>query len=181
MFSNIVNFIVLWILCFCLIASIIGFVIGAPVLFLVNYERGETTGEVTRLLPDTHGLVEVKYSVAAVSYRRGFRPSGKENEIAERAYVHVYYWRRDPSIAFIAPPYEILEEEYPAWVITALAGATTTMLGLLALRLAAPFRRFTAILISPKAFSAAITTGVLGSLLLSSISRNLKLTTLVGG
>jgi hypothetical protein len=158
----------LWILSFCLMATVIGFVSDAPQLLLLEHNHAETLGEVTRLLPASHGLVEVRYVVAGSTYQGTFAPHLQSRRIDEGDSVRVYYSPRDPKDASIFPPDEILAEQLPSW----LAGSLLLSVGLVAavLTLWNPnpaFRRISGLLTSPKLLSAGVTVGVASGFLLS--------------
>ena len=87
---------------------------------------------VIRLLPESHGMVDVRYVVADVTYQRTFAPHLQSSLISKGASVRVYYWPEDPNVAVIAPPAEILTEQLPSW----LAGSLLISVGVVAAVLA---------------------------------------------
>jgi len=159
---------VVWTLSFCSMAIIIGLVIDAPHLLLLEYKHAETNGEVTRTFPEEHGQVEVEYIVAGKTYRDAFAPHLHMRIFAKGDSIRVYYSPKDPTTAFIAPPGEILAEQMPAWIAGSLLMSTGVIAAVLIFwSPAAPFHRFSRLVSSPKVLSAAVTMGVAGGLLLS--------------
>ena len=78
-----------------------------------------TSGTVTRLVPDSHGCVEIRYTVGKRGYIETLRPY-VENDTSVGASVAVYYSPNDPQIAYTAPPADVLAEEWPGWLGFAL-------------------------------------------------------------
>jgi hypothetical protein len=99
----------------------IGFVIDAPHLFLLRRHHAQTTGKVTRLLPNSHGAIEFTYSVDGATYSRITSPYGISR--VEGLAVPVYYYPDDPRIAFTAPAGDILDGQLPSWIAAAWLGA----------------------------------------------------------
>jgi hypothetical protein len=109
---------VVWLLSFGGALTVIGFVIDAPGLLRLQHQHAEVQGEVTRLLPETHGLVEVRYAVAGTVYKRALRPN--RNPVLEGTKVAVYYSPQDPGVAVIGPPADALATELPSWLAGSL-------------------------------------------------------------
>jgi hypothetical protein len=123
MFTYPLKMAALWLLSFGLMVTIIGIAIDAPHLVLLRREHAETSGEVTHLHPEYHGVVDVKYAVAGVPYEATLFPYFQEGSIARGELVRVYYSPRNPKIASLAPPQQILEEELPSWAAGSLLGS----------------------------------------------------------
>ena len=132
MLRNTFSIAVLWILSFGLMVILIGLAIDGPHLLVLERRHAETPGQVIRLLPESHGMVEVRYVVADVTYQRTFAPHLQGSIISKGASVRVYYWPEDPNVAVIAPPAEILTEQLPSW----LAGSLLISVGVVAAVLA---------------------------------------------
>jgi hypothetical protein len=164
----------MWILAFCLMAGIVGAVIDAPQLLLLQHEHAETLGEVTRLLPENHGLVEVRYLVGGAPYQRTFAPHLQSRRIDEGESVLVYYSPRHPENASIYPPADILTEELPSWMSGSLLLSVGLVVAIFTISRPSPLRSFTHRLISPRVVSAGMTIGVTGGVILSLLLGRLR-------
>ena len=152
-----INLMVIWLISFCFAAIVIGCVIDAPHLLLLQRECSETNGHVTRVLPEDHGLVEVAYNVAGTSYQRTFLPHLKTQVISEGEPVQVYYSPHDPTIAFVAPPSEILTEQLPSWIIGSVFMSGAILAMVLAFGTSGgALERLSAKVISPRTISTGI-------------------------
>jgi hypothetical protein len=172
----------IWLLSFCLMATAIAFAIDAPQLILLCHEHAETSGEVIRFLPQTHGLVEVRYTVAGTVFRHAFSSHLEVNTIVEGGPVRVYYSPHDPATAVIAPPAEVLSEQLPSWLAGSLLASTGIFVGILILwSSTAPFHSFAVWAVSPRVLSAAVTTGVLGGIVMAVLTGTLSTAKAVGG
>src|ERR1700733_12036566 len=90
-----------WAVSFCVVTILIAFTIDAPDLFLLQRQHGETQGQVIRELPNSHGMIEVRYRVGSVDYQLPFRPYA---QTGPGKVVRVYYSLSNPATAKIAPP-----------------------------------------------------------------------------
>jgi hypothetical protein len=109
---------------FAVIGTAIAFVIDAPHLLLLEHQHAETVGRVIRLVPNSHGLVEIGYSVDGRTYVRSVPPFGVADlPLGEGKAVPVYYYPSDPAIAFLAPSGTILKEQLPSWIAGSLLGS----------------------------------------------------------
>jgi hypothetical protein len=132
----------LWLVSFCSMATFIGLTGGVSDLMMLRREHAETSGEVIRLHPENHGVVDVKYVVAGTPYQGTFFPYLQDGRIVKGESVRVYYSPHDPTIAFIAPPEEILGEDLPFWLVASLLGSFAVTAGVLILwRKAAPIAK----------------------------------------
>jgi hypothetical protein len=177
-----VNLIVIWLTSFCFAAIVIGCVIDAPHLLLLQRECSETDGRVTRVLAENHGLVEVAYDVAGRSYQRTFPPHLNTHVISEGEPVEVYYSPHDPTIAFVAPPSEILAEQLPSWIIGSvfLSGAILAMVLVFGTS-GGSLERLSAKVISPRMISTGITVGVFAGMVSSVYFGTLNMPKVLGG
>ncbi len=123
----------MWLLSFCLMAALIGLTSDSSVtrLLLLQRDHSETSGQVTGLHPDNHGVVDVRYIVAGAVYRGTFSPYLQGHQIATGELVRVYYRPHDPRIAVIAPPGEMIKGELPFWFGASLLGSAGIVAGLL--------------------------------------------------
>ena len=108
---------------FCAMGTAVAFTIDVPHLLLVRHRNAQTDGKVIRHIPDSHGMVEIEYSVAGRPYRRPLRPEGVGLSWAVGDTVAVYYYPDDPEIAFTQSAGEILAAELPAWIGGSLLGS----------------------------------------------------------
>ena len=182
MLRNAFSVAVLWMLSFGLMIVVIGLAIDGPHLLLLQRRHAETVGEVVRLLPESHGMVEVRYLVANVTYKRAFPPHLQRSRINEGDSVRVYYRPEDPNVAVIAPPSEILTEQLPSWLAGSLLISVGVVVAVLALRGPGILSRcFPGRMFSARIISAGATVGVLVGLLLSMYAGTLSAAKLVGG
>ena len=91
-----------WLLVFGLTCTLIGVVTDVPDLLLLQHDHAVTPGVVTRLVPASHGCVEIRYTVGKTGYIETLFPYS-ENDTSVGASVPVYYSPNDPQIAFTAP------------------------------------------------------------------------------
>ncbi len=120
------NVLVVWLLTFCAAAIFVASEDNLPNLFRLRHEHAEIAGKVTRLVPLSHGQVEVEYTVSAMAYKNTFEPG---HPVAEGESVRVYYSPGDPTIAVIAPPAEMLTDRLAGlYVISMLLSATLTVM-----------------------------------------------------
>jgi len=106
----------IWAAAFTLTAVAIGFVIDAPRLLLLERHHARTSGTVTRVIPNSHGQVVVRYSVKGLTYEQSFGPSSRH----EGETVPVYYYPQSPDISEISDPSDVLTDNMPAWIATSL-------------------------------------------------------------
>ena len=85
-------------LAFVAMATAIGLVIDAPHLFLLERHHAETVGQVVRLVPESHGAIEIRYSVAGITHFRRTQPY-VNRLLTEGDSVPVYYYPPDPTVA----------------------------------------------------------------------------------
>lgn len=170
-----------WFLAFVLGGIIIGLVIDAPNLLMLRRESAETTGRVARLVPNSHGLVEVLYEIAGKAYTGEFQPHIYDQPLNEGDVVRVYYSPQNPTIAFLAPPSDVLKEQFPAWIAGSLVLSIFGVVAALTLwRPRSPSRRFGVFLPGPRFISAGITLGVLTGLTVSLFTHTLNITKISG-
>ena len=105
------------------IATAIGFIIDAPHLLLLQRRHAETNGHVVRVIPNSHGLVQIRYCVGGTSYTRDVPGFGVFGPLAEGGLLRIYYDPKNPSIAFAAPAGEILAGQLPSWIVGSLLGS----------------------------------------------------------
>lgn len=173
---------VMWLLSFGVMAIVIGFAMDMPRVLLLQRAHAETSGQVTRLLPDNHGLVRVRYLVAGAAYEGTFPPYVQGRRVDKGDVVRVYYSPRDPAVAFIAPPDEVLSDRLPFLVVASLLGSVGLTAGALAMwNPRAVLHRPCVWVISPRILSAGVTVGVLGGLVSSLYSGTLDTAKSVGG
>jgi hypothetical protein len=170
---------IIWIVLFCLIAGIIGKIIDAPRLWLLQREHRETLGEVMRLVPQSHGLVEVRYLVDGDAYQRSFEPHLGSQLIAEGDSVLVYYSPHHPENASIYPPADILTEELPPWLLGSFLLSVGIAAAIFTVSRPSPLLALTNRFVSPKLVSAGITVGVFGGVALSLFWGRLRLVKLL--
>lgn len=108
---------------FLLMATAFGLIIDAPHLLLLLRRHSETSGQVLRLYPNSHGLMEIGYSVGGTKYKREVPGFGFYGPRVEGRPIRVYYDPSNPSVAFTAPPGEILAGQLPAWIGASLLGS----------------------------------------------------------
>jgi len=112
---------------FICLATAVGFVIDAPHLLKLHFSHAQTTGRIVRVIPNSHGLTEIAYSVGGIPYTRDvpFYWVAEPNDSA--ATVRIYYDPRDPSIASAAPADEILSGQLPSWIAGSVLGSVFGM------------------------------------------------------
>jgi hypothetical protein len=160
----------------------IGAVIDAPRLFSLQRRCGETSGEITHILPRTHGLIEVRYVVSGVAFKQALQMHNEIGPVTEGAHLTVYYSTNDPRVAFTEPPADILTEQLPAWIMGSLLVSTAITLGIFLLwRSDMPQRRLSIRVSSPKIISLAATIGLVSGLTSAVYSGTVVTGTLVGG
>ena len=98
------------------LATAIGFVIDAPHLLILHFNHSQTTGRIIRVLPNSHGLTEIAYSVGGIEYKRDVPFYWVPNLDAPREPFRVYYDPHDPSLAAAVPADEILSGQLPFWI-----------------------------------------------------------------
>ena len=105
------------------LAVAIGFVIDAPHLLILHFNHSQTTGRIVRVIPNSHGLTEIAYSVGATEYTRKVPFYWIDGPTTQRGPLLIYYDPHDPSIASGAPPDEILSGQFPSWTAGSALGA----------------------------------------------------------
>jgi hypothetical protein len=106
------------------LATAIGFVIDAPHLMKLHFNHAQTTGRIVRVIPNSHGLTEIAYSVRGIAYTRDVPFYWVAEPNTSAAILRIYYDPNDPTIASAAPVDEILSGQLPSWIAgSALGGA----------------------------------------------------------
>jgi hypothetical protein len=101
----------------------IGLVIDAPHLVILHFNHAQTTGRVIKVIPNSHGLAEITYSVGGTSYRRDVPFYWLPSSDVRPDPLWIFYSPRDPSIASAVPASEILWGQLPAWIAGSALGA----------------------------------------------------------
>lgn len=164
--KSIVPLLIAWLVLFCIAGIAIGFIIDVPDLLRLQGNYGEVPGSVARLIPESHGLVEVTYIVKGVMYTRSVMPHLEDHAIAEGDSVQVYYSPSTPAVAVIAPPSEILAEQIPSWIAGSLLISIVLIISIGSLWKSTP-RGVSAFVISPKIISSGVAIGAIGGLIVS--------------
>ena len=105
------------------LATAIGLVIDVPHLLILHFHHAETTGRVIRVIPNSHGLTEIAYSVRGTEYDRELPGYWVPLSRAGSEPIPVYYNPNDPSIAAAVPTTEILSGQLPSWIGGSALGA----------------------------------------------------------
>lgn len=121
------------------LATVIGLVIDAPHLLILHFNHSETTGHIIRVIPNSHALTEITYSVGGTEYKRDVPFYWVPDLDAPREPLRVYYDPHDPSLAAAVPANEILSGQLPFWVAGSALGA---VFGALAARTIARYLRY---------------------------------------
>jgi hypothetical protein len=108
---------------FIILAAAIGLVIDAPHLLILHFNHAQTTGHIIRVIPNSHGLTEIAYSVGGTAYKRDVPFYWVPDSDARPEPLRVYYSPRDPSIASAVPADEILSGQLPSWIAGSALGA----------------------------------------------------------
>ena len=101
---------------FIVVAAAIGLVIDAPHLLILHFNHSETSGHIVRVIPNSHNLTEIAYSVGGTEYKREVPFYWVPSLDAAREPLRVYYDPHDPSIAAAVPASEILSGQLPPWI-----------------------------------------------------------------
>jgi len=105
------------------LATAIGFIIDVPHLLSLHFHHAETTGRVVRVIPDSHGLTEIAYSVRGTPYTREM-PGYWVTDLNEPGKpLRIYYDPNDPTVASAEPADQILIGQFPAWIAGSLLGS----------------------------------------------------------
>jgi hypothetical protein len=107
---------------FLFMAAAIGFIIQAPRLMILRLHHASTTGRVVRVIPNSHGLTEIAYSVHGTQYTREV-PGYWVSPQKPGEPLWIYYDPIDPRVAAAAPADQILIGQFPAWIAVSLLGA----------------------------------------------------------
>jgi hypothetical protein len=110
---------------FITLAVAIGLVIDAPHLLILHFNHAETTGRIIRVIPNSHGLTEIVYSVGGASYKRNVPFYWVPDSNARSEPLRVYYSPRDPYIASAVPADEILSGQLLSWIAGSVLGAVS--------------------------------------------------------
>jgi hypothetical protein len=105
------------------LATAIGFIIDAPHLLMLHFNHAQTTGRIVRVIPNSHGLTEITYSVGGITYTRDVPFYWVAEPNTQRQPLRIYYDPHDPSIASAVPADEILSGQLPFWIAGSLLGA----------------------------------------------------------
>jgi hypothetical protein len=108
---------------FIALAVAIGLIIDAPHLLILHFNHAQTTGRVIKVIPNSHGLTEITYSVGDASYRRDVPFYWLPDADVRPEPLRIFYSPRDPSIASAVPAIEILRGQLPAWIAGSAFGA----------------------------------------------------------
>lgn len=167
---------------FAVMATLFAVLSDVPHLLLLEREHADAAGSVIRSIPNSHGQVEIEYRVAGVTYRRAFTTYGMLPPIVVGQTLRVYYYPRDPEVAFTAPPEEVFAEERAGWVALSFLGAFCG--GLLTYKSVRPLQNKTFRYLSangPKLLSAGISIGVVASAVFSAFFGTLTSVRIAGG
>jgi hypothetical protein len=104
-------------------AMAIAFIIDVPHLLSLQFHHAETTGRVFRVIPNSHGLTEIEYSVQGVPYKREVPGYWVPVGDVEGESIRVYYDPNEPSTASAVPADEILRGQVPAWIGGSVLGS----------------------------------------------------------
>jgi len=105
------------------LATAIGFIIDAPHLLILHFNHGQTTGRIVRIIPNSHGLTEIAYSVGGITYTRDVPFYWVAEPKTQRQPLQIYYDPHGPSIASAAPADEVLSGQLPFWIAGSALGA----------------------------------------------------------
>jgi hypothetical protein len=105
------------------LATAVGLVIDVPHLLILHIHHAETTGRVIRVVPNSHGLTEIAYSVRGTQYDREVPGYWVPYSQAGIEPIRVYYNPNEPSIAAAIPADEILSGQLPSWIAGSALGA----------------------------------------------------------
>jgi hypothetical protein len=105
------------------LATAIGLVIDAPHLLILYFNHSQTTGRIIRVIPNSHGLTEISYSVGGTEYKRDVPFYWVPDLDTPRKPLRVYYDPRNPSLAAAVPADEILSGQLPSWIAGSALGA----------------------------------------------------------
>ena len=108
---------------FITLAVAIGLIIDVPHLLILHFNHAQTTGRIIRIIPNSHGLTEIAYSVGDTTYKRDVPFYWIPDSDAGPEPLRVYYSPRDPSIASAVPADEILSGQLPSWIAGSALGA----------------------------------------------------------
>ena len=100
----------------------VGLIIDAPHLLILRFHNAETTGRIVRVIPNSHGLTEISYSVRGTPYTRDV-PFYWVSEHLQSEQLRIYYDPNDPTLASAAPADEILKGQIPAWIAFSALGS----------------------------------------------------------
>ncbi|MBI2679840.1 MAG: hypothetical protein HYX25_02395 [Candidatus Solibacter usitatus] len=105
------------------LATAIGFIIDAPRLLILYFHHAETTGRIVRVIPNSHGLTEIAYSVDGTPYKRSVPFYWVSDAHTQGESVRIYYDPNDPSVASAAPADQILTGQLPSWIGGSVLGS----------------------------------------------------------
>ena len=108
--------VVVWVLAFCFAAVAVGLELDVPDLLRLTHDHATAAGSVLRLVPDSHGMVEVQYDTSGQVYRKKLLPG---RMLIPGDSVVVYYLPSDPAVASLTPPAEQLSDNLAfGWVVS---------------------------------------------------------------
>ena len=111
--GNQFRILVAWILAFLLSTAVMSFVVDSPKVLRLLQGHKDTEGQVLALIPKSHGLAVIEYSVDGETFKGDFEPHIRTRPLAAGDHVIVYYLPTDPKIAISAPPDDVLAEQLP--------------------------------------------------------------------
>jgi hypothetical protein len=104
-------------------ATAIGFAIDVPRLLRLHFHSAETTGRIIQLIPNSHGLAEIEYSIQGTSYKREVPGYWVPFPHMQGKPIRVYYDPNDPSVASAVPADEVLTGQLPSWIAGSMLGS----------------------------------------------------------
>jgi hypothetical protein len=108
---------------FASIATAMGFAIDVPHLLRLHRHSAETTGRVIQVIPNSHGLTGIEYSVEGTSYKREVPGYWVPFPHTKGEPIRVYYDPNDPSVASAVPADEVLTGQLPSWIAGSMLGS----------------------------------------------------------
>ena len=109
---------ILWLFVICGITGIMDS--DVPMLLSLNHHHKQATGKVLRMIPNSHGTIEVSYFVSGMKYQRSFFLIAPGQLASDGTVTTVYYSPEDPETSCIGPPADILEQLLHEWILFAL-------------------------------------------------------------
>ncbi len=102
--------------------AVLGFIVPAmatalmidvPDLLILHFNHSQIAGRIIRVIPNSHGLIQIAYSVGGTEYERNVPSDWVPRLDTRRKPLRVYYNPHNPSIAAAIPADEILSGQLP--------------------------------------------------------------------